>query len=98
MKTQRAWLFLILPTLLLVATLSLVNTYNNAPIPTKVPASDKIEMPDGTFDFQGVVQVSLLDLTARMQLQPALTGFQKAQAGRDTATHFKLQNVAGGFM
>jgi len=35
---------------------------------------------------------------ARMRLQQASTGFQAAQAGRDTVAYFKLQNVAGGFM
>jgi thiol-disulfide isomerase/thioredoxin len=34
----------------------------------------------------------------RMRLQQASTGFQAAQAGRQTAAYFKLQNVAGGFM
>ena len=33
-----------------------------------------------------------------MRSQQASTGSQVAQAGRDTVSYFKLQNVAGGFM
>jgi thiol-disulfide isomerase/thioredoxin len=52
-----------------------------------------------SFAIIGVISAVLIcSPPARMRLQQASTGFPAAQAGRDTAGYFKLQNVAGGFM
>jgi thiol-disulfide isomerase/thioredoxin len=96
MKTQQAWLFLTVPILLLAATLPVVSTYKNSTsIPASVPAPGKVEAPYGMVYMDAILTYSPL---TRMRLQQASTGFQAAQAGRQTAAYFKLQNVAGGFM
>src|SRR5262245_44020016 len=52
-----------------------------------------------SFAIIGVISAVLIcSPPAQMRLQPASTRFPAAQAGRDRAGYFKLQNVAGGFM
>jgi thiol-disulfide isomerase/thioredoxin len=51
------------------------------------------------YNFAVIVVIgAALILPARMRLPNSSTGFQTAQAGRDTIGYFKLPNVAGGFM
>jgi thiol-disulfide isomerase/thioredoxin len=96
MKTQQAWLFLTLLILFPAATLPVVSTYKNStPIPASVPAPEKVETPYGKAHMDAILNYSP---STRMRLQQASTGFQAAQAGRQTVASFKLQNVAGGFM
>jgi thiol-disulfide isomerase/thioredoxin len=95
MKTQQAWLFLRVPILLLAATLPVLSTYKTSTsTPASIPAPEKVETPYGTV-WDAILTYSP---STRMRLQQASTGFQAAQAGRQKVAHFKLQNVAGGFM
>jgi thiol-disulfide isomerase/thioredoxin len=52
-----------------------------------------------TFAIVGVISAVLIcSPSAQMRSHQASTGFPAAQAGRDAAGYFKLENLAGGFM
>src|SRR5262249_9864567 len=96
MKTQHARLCVTIPTLLLAATLLLVNIHHSsAPFPASVAAPEKIETPYGVLHMDAILTYAP---STRLHVQKALTAFQAGQRGRQMVGDFKLQNVAGGFM